>query len=714
MNPDTSPESTADTAGIARASVAAQPPSSNAVVRPGSWEASDTLAALVDTLAGHADLTSLLRSLAGVIGRVIEFDSVSVMLHDADKNVMRAYAHGAPLTATGRQGDEFALDDCPQGVVWRTQEPVMISDTRQDHRFSFVQDVCIEAGLCSYWVLPLTTARDKLGALAFGNRRPDAFRTCHPALLQRVARIVAVSVEAAENAARCLKLQERAEHERDRLGMLLDLTNTLVATRELDSVLRAASTTLRRLVDHDAAGLSLYDPTTGASQVVAFDERPNGEAIARFVDHPQAGSRFARMLETRVPFAREQLDAAEFPDDRTTAKVVALGFVSFCSVPIIDQDQVIGALSLGRRRREAFTADEIALIGQTGTQLALAIANARAHDEVRSLKDRLDEENRYLTEEIRSAIGFDEIVGSSAGLRHVLDQVAIVAPTDSTVLIEGETGTGKELIARAIHERSARSERALIKVNCAAIPEGLLESELFGHEKGSFTGAISQRKGKFELANGGTIFLDEIGDMPRDMQAKLLRALQEREIERVGASETIALDVRVIAATNVDLKKRVTDNEFRADLYYRLNVFPLRLPPLRERRGDIALLVNWFTQKLSRRMRKRIESVPARVMRALEAYAWPGNIRELENVIEHAVIVSHGDVLEVPNSALQGPATAPGGDETLESVEREHILRVLAECKWVLGGPDGAAARLGLKRTTLQSRMGRLGIARPV
>lgn len=694
------------------ATVDALPPGSD-TDQHGTSQAIDTLADLADTLAGHEDVTGLLRSLAGIIGRVIEFDSVSVMLHDADKNVMRAHAHGAPSTGTFRPGDEFAPDDCPQGVVWRTQEPMMIGDTRQDHRFEFVQTVCIDAGLRSYWVLPLTTARQKLGALAFGNRRPDAFRACDPALLQRVARIVAVSVESAVFAAQCSRLQKRAEHERDRLGMLLELTNTLVATLEMDSVLRAASTTLRRLVEHDGAGLSLYDPATGAFQVVAFDERPNGEAIARFVDHPLAGSHFARMLETRAPFARAQLDAAEFPDDRTAANAVALGFVSFCSVPILEQDQVIGTLSLGRRRRQAFTADEIALVGQAGTQLALAIANARAHEEVRRLKDRLDEENKYLTEEIRSAIGFDEIIGRSAALRHVLDQVGIVAATDSTVLIEGETGTGKELVARAIHDRSARRERALIKVNCAAIPEGLIESELFGHEKGSFTGAVSQRKGKFELANGGTIFLDEIGDMPRDMQAKLLRALQEREIERVGGSKTITLDVRVIAATNVDLKKRVAENEFRADLYYRLNVFPIRVPPLRERGDDIALLVNWFTQKLSRRMRKRIESVPAPVMRALEAHAWPGNIRELENVIEHAVIVSRGDVLEVPNSALQGLATLPSGNETLASVEREHMLRVLTECKWVLGGPDGAAARLGLKRTTLQSRMGRLGISRP-
>jgi PAS domain S-box-containing protein len=588
------------------------------------------------------------------------------------------------------------------------------------------------------------------------------------------------------------------------------------------------------------------------------------------VDHPIEGSAFSERSEAGPPLVREGLDAEEFPNDATVARVVAHGFVSICSLPMLAQGRVIGVLGIGRRHREAFTAEEVAFLSQVATQLVLAIENAMALDKIQALKEELTEENQrlveairavqrfdevvgdnavlrtqegrlrdlfdeapiayvkhdfetrflsanraamdilgirpneveglvgrtlipdtpeaqrlfketmaalhsggdagghrlemrrkddgrlicvqwwskpdpsgrfartmfiditeqvlleqeqvhlkahnlYLREEIKSGGNFDEIIGHSAALRQVLDQVGIVAATESTVLIEGESGTGKELIARAIHDRSPRRDRPLIKVNCAAIPLGLIESELFGHEKGAFTGAISQRRGKFEMANGGTIFLDEIGDMPRDMQAKLLRVLQEREIERVGGSTTIALDVRVIVATHVDLQKKVLENEFRADLYYRLNVFPLRLPPLRERRGDIGLLVNWFTQKLSRAMRKKIDSVPLVTMQALEAYAWPGNIRELQNVIERSVILTQGTALDVPLAALAPAAAAvsPSGDDAMEAVEREHMVRVLAECRWVLSGPAGAAARLGLKRTTLQSRMKRLGVVKP-
>jgi PAS domain S-box-containing protein len=685
-----------------------------------------------------------------------------------------------------------------------------------------------------------------------------------------VARIVAVSVESALNAEWSAAQQQRTELQRSQQATLLEITNTLVAARGLDAVLRNVSACLHRVVKHDAASLNLYDAATGNYNVMSLDERRSGESIVRFVDHPIEGSAFYELIESGQPLVREVLDAEEFPNDATVARVVAHGFVSICSLPMLAQGRVIGVLGIGRRHREAFTAEEVAFLSQVATQLVLAIENAMALDKIQALKEELTEENQrlveairavqrfdevvgdnavlrtqegrlrdlfdeapiayvkhdfetrflsanraamdilgirpneveglvgrtlipdtpeaqrlfketmaalhsggdagghrlemrrkddgrlicvqwwskpdpsgrfartmfiditeqvlleqeqvhlkahnlYLREEIKSGGNFDEIIGHSAALRQVLDQVGIVAATESTVLIEGESGTGKELIARAIHDRSPRRDRPLIKVNCAAIPLGLIESELFGHEKGAFTGAISQRRGKFEMANGGTIFLDEIGDMPRDMQAKLLRVLQEREIERVGGSTTIALDVRVIVATHVDLQKKVLENEFRADLYYRLNVFPLRLPPLRERRGDIGLLVNWFTQKLSRAMRKKIDSVPLVTMQALEAYAWPGNIRELQNVIERSVILTQGTALDVPLAALAPAAAAvsPSGDDAMEAVEREHMVRVLAECRWVLSGPAGAAARLGLKRTTLQSRMKRLGVVKP-
>ena len=345
------------------------------------------------------------------------------------------------------------------------------------------------------------------------------------------------------------------------------------------------------------------------------------------------------------------------------------------------------------------------------TQIAIAVENALAFREISQLKDKLAEEKLYLEDEIRTDRNFSEMVGESAAFRSVLKQAGTVAPTDATALILGETGTGKELVARAIHQLSARRDRTFVKLNCAAIPTGLLESELFGHEKGAFTGAIAQKIGRLELADRGTMFLDEIGDIPLELQPKLLRALQEHEFERLGGIRTIHVDVRVIAATNRDLAKMVADREFRSDLYYRLNVFPIQMPPLRERAEDIPILVRYFAQKYARRLNRRIESIPAETMDRLQRYAWPGNIRELENLIERAVIVSPGPTLHVPE--LDVPEGAPTQTaQTLESAEREHILRALNETNWVLGGANGAAARLGMKRTTLQSRMKKLGISR--
>jgi formate hydrogenlyase transcriptional activator len=343
----------------------------------------------------------------------------------------------------------------------------------------------------------------------------------------------------------------------------------------------------------------------------------------------------------------------------------------------------------------------------------MALENALAFREIAALKDRLARENVYLEEEIRGAQHFGEIVGESRALKRILSQVATVAPTDTSVLLLGETGTGKELIARAIHAASDRPGRALVTVNCATSPAGLLESEWFGHERGAFTGALAQKIGRFELAHQGTLFLDEIGDVPLELQAKLLRALQEREIERLGSTRTIRVDFRLIAATNRDLEEMVAGREFRSDLYYRLNVFPVRIPPLRERREDIPVLVRYFTQRFAKRLRRPVESISRESMEMLCRWPWPGNVRELQNVIERAVILSQGAVLTVPRSELESPSPPTSLPVTLEEAERDHILRALEQTGWVIGGPGGAAARLGLKRTSLVSTMRRLGIVRP-
>lgn len=394
------------------------------------------------------------------------------------------------------------------------------------------------------------------------------------------------------------------------------------------------------------------------------------------------------------------------------------GVKSICTVPLISHDRVLGVLGVGRLSENAFTEDDAGLLGEVGKQVAIAVENALAYREIDALKNRLQEEKLYLQEEIQTAYNFEEIIGTSPTLRRALQDVETVAPTDSTVLIFGETGTGKELIARALHNLSGRREHTLVKVNCAAIPTGLLESEMFGHERGAFTGAVEQRKGRFELAHRGTIFLDEVEEIPLELQPKLLRVLQEHEFERLGSGKTQRVDVRVLAATNADLAQMVAEKKFRSDLYYRLNVFPIALPPLRERPEDIPLLVHFFAQKFAQQMKKPIETIPTETMTQLTAYSWPGNIRELQNLIERAVILSRRSVLEVPLAELKQSANGVlmnqlQGAMNLEAVEREHIMKVLRETGWVIGGTAGAAARLGLNRTTLNNRMRKLGITRP-
>jgi formate hydrogenlyase transcriptional activator len=396
--------------------------------------------------------------------------------------------------------------------------------------------------------------------------------------------------------------------------------------------------------------------------------------------------------------------------------LIAEGTACGCATPLVSRHRVLGVLELARRREHVFTQEDVEFVTQIATHVATAIENALAYGEIKELKNKLSREKLYFEDEIRSEHGFEEIIGRSAAIRAVLRKIETVAATDCTVLIFGETGTGKELIARAIHERSPRHANAFVKLNCAAIPTGLLESELFGHERGAFTGAIMQRVGRFELANRGTAFLDEIGEIALELQPKLLRVLQEREFERLGSTRTLKTDARLIAATNRDLASCVEEGTFRADLFYRLNVFPIHVPPLRDRPEDIPPLVRHFVQHFARRMNRTIDTIPSETMEALVRHSWPGNIRELQNLIEHSVILSTGPALRVPLAGLHS-ANAPTPDgakpRTLEQAEREHILATLKETKWVISGAGGAAMRLGLNRSTLQFRMKKLGIVRP-
>ena len=508
------------------------------------------------------------------------------------------------------------------------------------------------------------------------------------------------------------RLRDQARGEMNRLQALLDVSNILVSNWKVQEVFPAISARLRRVLHHEYAGFELHDASSGLL-VRQAEDFPLSKGLLTAVPISADNSPGGRSLQQRgaLIFSREQLQgfAAEIAE-----KFLAEGLSSLCCVPLLRPKGPLGVLVLGSTRKDAFQPDDLTLLNQVAALLAVVIENQRAAAEISTLQQRLGEERGYLEGETRPYGLLAEIVGESPALKQVLDQVSIVAASTATVLILGETGTGKELVARAIHQLSRRQAQSFIKVNCAAIPTGLLESELFGHEKGAFTTAVARKIGRMELANGGTLFLDEVGEIPLELQPKLLRVLQDQEFERLGSTRTIKVNLRLIAATNRDLARSVAEHHFRNDLFYRLNVFPIRVPPLRERRDDIPLLVRYFVRKFASLMDRHFETVPKETMQALVEWSWPGNIRELENLMERSVILSEGRALRVPLSELhaQKPLHALEPNHTLDTAEREHIIRVLRETKGVLSGPNGAARRLGLKRTTLQSKMQRLKITR--
>jgi formate hydrogenlyase transcriptional activator len=507
-------------------------------------------------------------------------------------------------------------------------------------------------------------------------------------------------------------LLREARDAADRLRLILDISNTIVANLELEDLLHAVAASLRKALHCDVVAIAVADTQAGCLRFHAVDF-PDSVGVARpgFM-MPIEGTLLGEVFRTGKPTIHSHANG--IGADEVTGPE---GIIFCCAVPLFSRNKTLGTLSVGRK--EPPPERDLELLVELSPQVAIALDNSIAWGRVNDLKNQLAREKVYLEDEIRSEMHFREILGGTRVLHQVLQQVEVVAPTDSTVLITGETGTGKEAIARAIHDLSARKPKAFVKLNCAALPTGLMESELFGHEKGAFTGAISQRMGRFELANGGTIFLDEIGEVPLEVQPKLLRVLQEREFERLGGSRTLRTDARLIAATNRDLEAMVREQKFRSDLYYRLNVFPIRVPPLRERADDIPLLVRHFAHQFGRRMGKTIETIPSETMDTLVRYQWPGNIRELQNVIERAVILTPGSVLnvafgELANRSAQPSAPSSGVPNDMQSVldqtERRHIIQALEHANWVIAGPNGAAARLGMKRSTLQARMQKLGV----
>jgi len=499
-------------------------------------------------------------------------------------------------------------------------------------------------------------------------------------------------------------------------AVILQLSTVLLANVDIRKLLGAISVSIQQMVPHDAATLALFDEESGKLQVQFLSSDGNVEDRPPEVQLDPKASPSGQAFRSRQPLILNRIESWPFAPE-SIQHLTAVGMVSGLWVPLIHRERTLGALAVFSRAPNTFTQHDAVLLGQVAGQVAMAVNNALSFKQLAELRERLHQEKKYLEDEINVDNQFEDIVGESTGLRSVLREIATVAPTDATVLIQGETGTGKELLARAIHRLSPRVERTFIKLNCAAIPAGLLESELFGHEKGAFTGAIARKIGRLELAHEGTLFLDEVGELSLDLQPKLLRALQEREIERIGGTRPIPVNVRLIAATNRDLVQMVAEKQFRSDLFYRLKVFPVLAPPLRERASDIPVLVRHFVERHSRRMGKTIQTIPDEAMEALVRWKWPGNIRELENFLERAVILSRGPVLFVPLAELESMEEEEGdsavsANPTLQAAERDHILRALRDAKGMIGGPTGAAARLGLKRTTLNSKIKKLGIER--
>jgi formate hydrogenlyase transcriptional activator len=697
-----------------------------------------------EALSACREPEELATVLAEKLLELMPFDHLDVLVFKQDSKEIEWQASGkGPLPFPDLRPEELA-----SWLVYNLQEPLHITDWDVEGRFPGLKQWATKVGLNigSLVRVPLTTPHRRLGTFGIASEQPKMYTPEDIDFLQLIARVVAFALDDGLNLRRAEIVQRQLQRQNERLNLLLNLTNRINSNLALRELLRAIAANIREVTHCEMVGVSLPDPSSGQYRLYALDF-PRGKGLIREELLTAQNSSTKRVLETLKPTIVNTSDPEAVPPEIYDV-VVAEGLKAYCVIPLVNRGRALGVLTIGRTSEGSFTPDDVEFLTQVSGQIAIAIENALAYREISDLKDKLAQEKLYLEEEIRSEMNFEHILGKSAALTHVLELVETVAPNDSTVLLLGETGTGKELIARAIHDRSRRKDRTFVKMNCAAIPTGLLESELFGHEKGAFTGAIAQKLGRLELADQGTLFLDEVGDIPIEIQPKLLRALQEREFERLGSNHTRKANIRLVAATNRDLEKMIAAREFRNDLFYRLNVFPIRIPPLRERKEDIPMLVSYFVQKLAKQMQKKIEAIPPAVMKRLVAWDWPGNIRELENFIERAVILTRGRSLEAPFeelrklhaeepaqtkkepaqediarivketiSALDGRINPNGRTQrgfavqnTKKQKQREEIVRVLTESKGRVGGADGAAARLSINRTTLLSRIKKFGI----
>jgi formate hydrogenlyase transcriptional activator len=665
-------------------------------------------------LADQPTMKAVLRSLRDVLSSVsalhgadlwvLSDEGTTLDLVDFDKEA------DAPVVKIGTKISRIGA----VAEVLGTQMPVFLPDLAQEMlNYPELAPFALQSVGRSTYLFPVSTSQKRYGILALTKDRGHEFPPEDVKLMHSMASHVAVALECAIARDSAELYQRQVVKERDRLRLLLEINNYVVSKLDMNELFRSASASIQGYFRNDFTGFWLIDKESNDLECAVLDFPSSKGSGLTALERSELHGADQEKLRARVPELLSREEIEKLPS-RIAEKLKAESITSMAIASLATATGPLGVITMGSRRPNNFGQGDLDLLSQIANQIALAVDNALAYGRLNASAARLEEERLYLESEIESEYNFEDIVGKSAAIRKVLEQVAIVAPTSSTVLLHGETGTGKELVARAIHNLSPRRERTFVRLNCAAIPSGLVESELFGHEKGAFTGALMQKRGRFELADHGSLFLDEIGDISLDLQPKLLRALQEQEFERLGSTKTIRVDVRLIAATHRDLAAMIRNNQFREDLFYRLQVFPVEIPPLRERREDIQLLVHFFVSRLSRRMQKRIRSVPKPAMDALVNADWPGNIRELENFIERCVILTQGDELNVPRSELRrsGGRSVIAAASTFEQAEKQAILDALKTSDGRIAGKGGAAERLGLKRTTLQNKMRRLNISR--
>ncbi len=665
------------------------------------------LMGVVSSILSQPTLSALFEDLAGKLNSFVRFDRLVLLLHDAEEKTVRVAGFHSATPHRIEIGFALPIDETPAAEVIRTQQRHVIADVNSEAGYPRLMPLLRADGIRAICHLPLTSASHRLGAMVFATTGA-CYTEDDLALMELATRPVAVAVENILN-------REALEQERSRLQLQLEVNNALVTRHDLGDLFDHVSEVVREAVPHEFLALSIWYPEEGK---LRFKMQANRQQPVFALQDKEvllqgspSGEAFSSGKPVIYDYAAISRIGGPHGENLRNQRIRAM-----CALPLKTSRAAIGAISVGSQRENAYPPPQVAVFQAIAGQLALAVENALSFEQVEDLNRRLKESNLYLEEELLTAASSDEMLGVTPGIRRVLQQIETVASTDATVLVYGETGSGKELVARALHKKSPREKACFVKLNCAAIPTGLLESELFGHEKGAFTGAIAQKIGRFEVAHQGTLFLDEIGEIPLELQPKLLRVLQEKEFERLGGVRTLQTDARLVAATNRDLKKMAEANQFRPDLYYRLNVFPITVPPLRERKEDIPILITHFTHHFARRFGKKVLHVPAESVNQMVRYHWPGNIRELQNLIERSVILTNGDTLRIPLHELDEmeptAAAAPGGSPsgTMEEIEREAILRALRESNGVIGGPKGAASKLGMKRTSLLYRMEKLGI----